>query len=363
MRVIIGLALLLGLSVVASAQKSVFNYLADIPNLPGAPCERDDAAPKNFKTDINKVIDELSKDIAARNKKVKDYMKAHEKEARETAVKNSGLMLTPEQMKLMQQENKHMTQAQKDQLANQVMQQNMNVSLDELKKMKDENGKVNPKAAENWAQAYSTELNADREMNPEKARADEIRNKQTNDLVKEMNAIQQRLYAGEDKYTQKLNKLQIEADSMYLVLRMQTDPMHAEADTLQSQLAREKAKCKCDLEEESKRVFARVAFLLEEIQKLEYAYCLPLTPKYIDIVKDYRAYIETRFNDCNKAEELQAEINFRQTGVKDPEFKPGVMALEAVRHYAILVSNVYKFKISDRPLNDEEKKAQQTIIE
>lgn len=361
MRKVICYVFMMVLSVTVTAQKSVYNYLADIPNMPETPCERNDRAPANFKTDINKVIDELSKDIATRNKKAKDYIKAHEKEAKETAVKNSGLVLTPEQMKLMQQENKHMTQAQKDQMANQVMQQNMNVSLEELKKMKGDDGKVNPKAAENWAQAYSTEVAAEREMNPEKARATEIRNKQTNDLVTEMNDIQRRLYAGEDKYTQKLNKLQIEADSMYLILRMQTEPMHAEADTIQSQLARDKAACNCDLPEASKKVFARVNFLQEEIQTLEYMYCLPLTPKYLDIVKDYRAYIETIFNDCNKAEELQAEINFRQTGVKDPEFKPGVMALQAVKQYAIMVSKVYKYKISDRPLNDEEKKALQTI--
>lgn len=361
MRRVFGLLILFGLSVAVTAQKSVYQYLADIPHVPGAPCERDDAAPQNFKEDVNKVIDELSKDIAARNKKARDYMKGHEKEARETAVKNSGLVLTPEQMKVMQQENKHMTQAQKDQLADQVMQQNMNVSLDELKKMKNENGKVNPKAAENWAQAYSTEIDAERELNPDKARAAEIRNKQTNDLVKEMNDIQQRLYASEDKYTQRLNDLQYLADSLYLILRRHTDPMQAEADTIQKRLAREKAACNCDMEEASKRVFARVNFLLEEIQTLEYMYCLPLTPKYLDIVRDYRAYIETIFNDCNKVEELQAEINFRQTGIKDPEFRPGLLALHAVHHYAELVSNVYRYKISDRPLNDEEKKQLQTI--
>lgn len=348
-------------SSVLAQQKTATEYLIQIPHTPDLPCERDMVGGNDFKGDIAKVLSEMSKDIAARNKKARDYMKGHEKEARETAVKNSGLVLTPEQMKVMQQENKHMTQAQKDQLADQVMQQNMNVSLDELKKMKDENGKVNPKAVENWAQAYSTELDAERDLNPEKARAAEIRNKQTNDLVKEMNDIQQRLYASEDKYTQRLNDLQYLADSMYLILRRHTDPMQAEADTIQKRLAREKAACKCDLEEASKRVFARVNFLLEEIQTLEYMYCLPLTPKYLDIVRDYRAYIETIFNDCNKVEELQAEINFRQTGIKDPEFRPGLLALHAVHHYAELVSNVYRYKISDRPLNDEEKKQLQTI--
>jgi hypothetical protein len=345
----LGLAFVFGLSFTVSAQKSVYEYLAAIPNLPGTPCERADAAPENFKADIAKVLSEMSKDIAARDKKSKDFMKAHEKEARETAVKNPGLMLTPAQMKVMQQENKHMTQAQKDKLADEVMQQNMNISMGELNKLKDQNGKVNPKAAENFAQAYSTEMNAEREINPEKARAAEIRNKQTNDLVKEMNDIQNRLYAGEDKYTQKLNKLQKEADSMYLILRMQTNPMHAEIDTINSQLARDKAACNCDLEEASKKVFTRTRFLYEEIQTLEYMYCLPLTPKYIDIVKDYRTYIETIFNDCNKLEELQAEIQYRQTGVKDPEFRPGLMALKVVHHYAELVGNVYQYKISDKP--------------
>ena len=363
MRRVIGFILLMGLSIFVTAQKSVYNYLTDIPNLPGAPCERNDAAPKNFKTDVSKVLDELSKEIAARNKKTKDYMKTHEKEAKANALQNSGLVLTPEQMKVMQQENKHMTAEQKKQLADQVMQQNMNVSMDELQGLKKDGKHVDPKAAENWTQAYASEKNAEREINPEKDGAAQIKSKQTNDIVSELNEIQQRLYAGENKYTEKLNVLQHDADSMYLVLRRQTDPLHAEIDTLQSQLARDKASCKCELEEASKKVFARVTFLQEMIQTAEYNYCLPLTPRYLDIVKEYNTYIVTTFNDCNKAEELQAEINYRQTGVKDPEFRPGLLALQAVHHYAELVSNVYKYKISDRPLNDEEKKALQTIGE
>jgi ElaB/YqjD/DUF883 family membrane-anchored ribosome-binding protein len=343
------------------AQKTASEYLADIPTVPGAPCERDDAAPQNFKEDINKVIDELSKDIAARNKKAKDFMKDHEKQARETAVKNSGLVLTPEQMKVMQQENKHMTQAQKDKLANEVMQQNMNVSMAELDRLKKGGKHVDSTAAANWAQGFSTELNAEREINPEKAQAAEIRNKQTNDLVKEMNDTQQRLYAGEDKYTQQLNDLQYLADSLYRILRMHTDPMHAEADTIQARLAREKAACNCAMEEASKKVFDRVNFLLEEIQTLEYMYCPPLTNKYLEILGYYHGYIETTFTSSYRLEELQAEIQYRQTGIKDPEFKPGLLALQAVHHYAELVSNVYRYKISDRPLNDEEKKQLQTI--
>jgi hypothetical protein len=362
MKRLIGFALFFGLIHYVSAQQnSPYDYLMKIPGLPGAPCEREDAAPPNFKTDINKVIGELSKQIAEMNKKQKEFMKAHEKEVRENVVNNSGLVLTPDQMKQMQQENKHMTQAQKNQLADQVMQQNMNVSLDELKNLKTDKKHVDPKAAENWAQAYATEMNAQRETNPEKARAADLKNKQMSDLVKEHNDLLQRLNAGEDRFIQKQNELQYEADSMYRILRSHTNPMHAEADTIQAQLARDKAACSCDLPEASKKVFERVNFLLEEIQTLEYMYCLPLTPRYLDIVKEYRAYIETIFNDCNKAEELQAEIHFRQTGVKDPMFRPGLMALQVVHYYAVLVSNVYKYKISDRPLNDEEKKQLQTI--
>lgn len=361
MRQVIGMIFLIGLSIAATAQKSVYDYLADIPRLPEAPCERNDNAPKNFTTDINKVLGELSKDIAARNKKAKAYMKAHENEARTNAVQNSGLVLTPEQMKIMQQGNKHMTAEQKKQLADQVMQQNMNVSMDELQGLKKDGKHVDPKAAENWTQAYSTEMQAQRELNPEKANSDQIRNKQLNDLVSELNDIQQQLSAGESKYTERLNVLQHEADSMYLILRMHTDPLNAEIDTLESQLAKCKKDCSCECKEMSQKVFDRVNFLSDLIQEYEYEYCIPLTPKYLDIVKEYRTYIETTFSNCNRAEELQTEITYRQTGIKDPEFKPGLLALEVVHHYAELVSNVYKYKISDKPLTEAEKEALQTI--
>ena len=362
MRFVLALVLLTGTTVSVVAQKSVYDYLAEIPYLPGTPCERDDSGPATFKTDIAKVLGELSKDIAARNKKAKAFMKEHEKDARETAVKNSGLVLTPAQMKVMQQENKHMTQAEKDKLANQVMQQNMDVSMKQLDKLRVQGSdKVDSVKAARWGEAYSTQVSAEREINPEKFEARQIKAKSTLDLEKQINSLTQILAAGENKYTEKLNDLQDLADSLYLILRMHTDPMHAEADTIQARLAREKAACSCAMEEASKKVFTRVNFLLEEIQTLEYSYCLPLTPEYIKIVKEYRAYIETIFDKCNQLEELQAEMLYLQTGVKDPAFQPGLMALEVVHHYAEMVSNVYKYKISDRPLNDEEKRNLQTI--
>lgn len=351
-------------SSVLAQQKTATEYLIQIPHTPDLPCERDMVGGNDFKGDIAKVLSEMSKDIAARNKKARDYMKGHEKEARETAVKNSGLVLTPKQMKVMQQENKHMTQAQKDQLADQVMQQNMNVSMAELDKLKKGGKHVDSTAAANWAQGYSTELNAEREINPEKAHAAEIRNKQTNDLVKEMNNLQQRLYAGEDKYTQQLNDLQYLADSLFRILLTHTNPMRAKIDTLLARLAREKAACSCAMEEASKKVDAEVTMLQEEILTLNYMYCPYPTNKYLEILGYYRGYIEsTVLPNINHLEELQAEIHYRQTGIRDPEFRPGLLAIQAVYHYAELVSNVYKYKINDRPLNDEEKKQMQTIQE
>jgi len=356
MKFILSLILLVGITIAVNAQKSVYEYLAAIPYVPGAPCELDDAAPKDFKANIAKVLDEMSKDIAARKKKADNYMKDHETEARETALKNSGLVLTPAQMKIMQQENKHMTQAQKDELANNVMKQNMDVSMKQIDNLRVKKGsnKVDSVKAARWGEAYSTQVSAEREINPGKFEAREMKAKSMRDLAKQIDSISKILNAGENKYTERLNDLQDLADSLYLIMLTHTDPMHAEIDTINARLARDKAACNCDLEEASKKVFARTNFLFDEIQTLEYMYCLPLTPTYIDIVKDYRAYIETIFDECNMLEELQAEMHYRQTGIKDPMFHPGLMALEVVHHYAELVSNVYQYKMSDKPTQSTE---------
>ena len=333
----------------AWAQKTADQYFHQIPNLPSAPCEKTVLGDNDFSVKVNVLLSELKEDINQRHKKSAKYMKEHEDEARKNAVANSGLVLTPEQMKLMQQKNKHLSADKKAQLADEVMQQNMNVSMAELQNLKNEDKRVDPKAAENWAKAYSTELEAQRDIDPEKAQADQIRSKATFDLQKELNGELEILNAGMGEFTERLLKLQEEADSSYSKLRLQTDPIKAYIDTITSQLSREKKQCQCEMKEKSIEVFEEVNMLMEKIQLLEYQYCLPLTPQYLDILEDYKLFIQREFSRCDKIESFQEEIQFRQTGVRDPEFHPGLLAVESLKDYVVLLSNVYKYKISDKP--------------
>lgn len=336
------------------AQKTADMYFHQIPNPPSAPCEKSVLGNDDFTVKVNVLLSELKEDINQRHKKSAKFMKEHEDDARKNAVANSGLVLTPEQMKVMQQKNKHLTAEQKAQLADEVMQQNMNVSMAELKNLKNEDNKVDPKAAENWAKAYSTELEAQRDIDPEKAQADQIRNKALFDLQKELSDELEILNAGMGEFTERLTKLQEEADTSYSKLRMQTDPIKAYIDTITSQLSREKKQCQCEMKEKSIEVFEEVNKLMEKIQLLEYQYCLPLTPQYLDILEDYKLFIQREFGRCDKIEALQEEMQFRQTGVRDPEFHPGLLAVESLRDYVVLLSNVFKYKISDNPSSSQE---------
>lgn len=334
------------------AQKTADQYFNQIPPPPSAPCESSELGNGEFKDKVNVLLDELKKDIDYRHQKSAKYMKEHEDIARKNAVANSGLVLTPDQKKKLEQKNKHMTETQKAELADEVMQQNMNVSLAELKKLRNEDNKVDKKAAENWAKAYSTELESQREVDPEKAEADQIRNSDLFYLQTQLNDELMQLNAGMAEFTERLSKLQEEADTAYSRLRMETNPKQAYIDTIESQLSREKKQCGCSMEERSKEVFEEVNLLMKQIQLLEYQYCLPLTPQYLAILEDYKLFIMKEFGRCDRIEKLQEEMQFRQIGVRDPEFKPGLLAVQSVRDYVVLLSNVYKFKISENPYQE-----------
>jgi hypothetical protein len=337
---------------VAWSQKTAEQYFVVIPDLPASPCESGIEGHTDFMLKTNKLLDEIKQDLNERHKKARQFMKRNEDAARRNALANSGMVLTPGQMQVMQQENKHLTKEQKKKLADEVMQQNMNISMQEIENLKKDKKHVDPASAENWTKSYSTELEAQREGNPEKFQADQIKNKEMFDIQKELDHEQKVLNGGLYEFTERLNKLQEEADTAHARLRLITGPKYAYVDTITSQLAREKKKCGCTMEDRSKQVYEEVNLILEQIYLQEYQYCLPLTPQYLEIMKDYKQYIFTQFERCNRIENLQEEVQFRQTGVRDPEFKPGALAVESVKDYVVLLTGVFKYKIRGNPLSD-----------
>jgi len=327
------------IAISSNGQTKAIVYFQRLPAPLADPCEADST--RMYFMQLDTVSIRLAKDIKAREKEVNAYMKEHKQEMKETMMKNSGLTLTPEQIQKMKQDNKHMTQEQKMKLADEMMQQNANISMKEVQAMKKNANNKDTAALKGWSMAYATENMADQPADQAKIEAEKIKMKSTADLLKEQNDINTKLLAGGGKYTQLMDSLQKDADTAWMELQRQIAPVQAQIDTILAQWGREENKT----EEGGKRVDGKVKELADFIYDRKKEYCPPFTERYIGILKGLIFYLPGTFSDCDRVDELNIEITYRQTGVRMPDSAKGLSALKAVKNYADMLSKVQKYKL------------------
>jgi hypothetical protein len=328
-------------------QKGAIDYFRGLPGPLIDPCNSDTLPTRLYNEQLGRVNKLLGPDIKARKKEVKDYMKGHKEEMKETMIKNSGLTLTPEQMQKMKQENKHMSQEQKMQMADELMKQNANISMKEVQARKADSEKKDTAALKRWSQAYATENMADQPADQAKIEAEKLKMKSSADLSKELSDIQAKLNGGGGKFTQQLDLLQKDADSAWVKLQKQIQPYSDEiARIIEAKSRRIKEGNEND--ESGKADFEAIRKLQEQIHLLKYMYCQPLTSRYVEILNGLNQYLPGSFDDCDRMDELNVEINYRQTGVRMPPEAIGLSALLAVQNYAGQLGEIQKYRLVSR---------------
>ncbi|MFZ2285370.1 MAG: hypothetical protein WAV93_00115 [Bacteroidales bacterium] len=336
--------LMLGLAVIASlssAQNPASVYLKELPLPPGNVCEND--CTRVYDQQLSRVISALGKDLAARKKEVNDLMKSNKEQAREKMMKNSGMNLTPEQMEQMKQGSKNMTQEQKMKLANELMQKNANISMEEAMARKEDSQNKDTAALKGWAMAYATENMADQPADNTKAAAKQLEMKNMADLTREMSDLQTRLMKEGSKYTILLDSLQSNADAEWFRLLKRIEPFQAEIDSIYA--ARKRDPERQHDEEQSKRDGERIDNLQTNIHELKFKYCPVLTQRYVDVLNGLYVYLPKTFAIHDRVDELNSEIVFRQTGIRMPPAATGISALQAVSDYASMLGKTQKYRL------------------
>ncbi len=325
-------------------QISALTYFQGLPGPLLDPCNSDTLATRLYHEQLRQVNKKLGPDIKARKKEVNDYMKDHKEAMKETMIKNSGLTFTPEQMQKMKQDNKNMTKEQKMQLADQMMQQNANISMKEVEARKQNAENKDTAALKRWSQAYATENMADQPADQAKIDAEKLKMKSQADLSKELYDIQAKLNGGGGKFTQQLDLLQKDADSAWVELQRNIQPYEDEMARLSEAQSR-RIEAGNENEESGRETFEAIKKLQEQIHLLKYLYCEPLTSRYVEILKGLDQYLPGTFADCDRMDELNVEINYRQTGVRMPAGALGLSALLAVQDYAGKLNDIQKYRL------------------
>jgi hypothetical protein len=318
------ITLLIGFSAFASGQQTAMQYFSQLPDIPGNPCTIDDSARVHYVDNLRAVTDVLNEDVHNRTKTAEKFVKDHRADAEATAMKNAGFEGMDVQ-KLKNLDTKHMSEAEKKAMIDQLMQQNMNMTYDEAMKLKSKS--KDTAYLKGWSKAYSTEQMAN--ADPEKLQADALKNKKMFDLQMNQKYLTDKMNAGWDKYSQMFDSLQKEADTARADLDRQLKPLYAELDSGNINGDRREA-------------------IEDQIYKQNMSFCQEYNPRYCKILFDYKEHLFDILLKCDydTLENVQHEILNYQLGVEDPLYKPGLYALQAVGGYASLLGTVFKYSVT-----------------
>jgi len=225
-----------------------------------------------------------------------------------------------------------------------MMKQNANISMNEVQARKADSEKKDTAALKRWSQAYATENMADQPADQAKIDAEKLKMKSLADLTKELSDIQAKLNGGGGKFTQQLDLLQKDADTAWVELQRHIQPFKDEIARIY-EAQTERIKAGNENEESGRETFEAVKELAEQIHLQKYMYCHPLTSRYVEILKGLNQYLPGSFADCDRMDELNVEINYRQTGVRMPAEAIGLSALLAVQNYAGLLAEIQKYRL------------------
>lgn len=304
------------LTLLLSAQNTANDFLGMLPRLYFEPCTASQEQKDEFLAKLHSVDSLLRSQIEADNTGSEEFQAEHEEEARINVLMKLGY--TREQAEKLKDAD-NMSEDELMAIANEMMVNKNNVSLDEYEKVSE----YDTAAQGRWAQSQSTIYMAEVQIDPEKYQKEQVAIKTDFDLQNEIQFQRVKLRAGEDKYRQQIDTL----DKQAVIARIK---MEEKIEDLQKDLEN----CQNDTQRD---------MIKERMYQLRIEFCNEFTPRYLQITEQFKAYIIANVNEYMKFEEMQARSLESQTGIKDPNYKPGAYTKGIVSGYISLLADVFKY--------------------
>lgn len=318
MKKIICLSYIILIAIAGYGQENAVQFLSETPSPPSNPCNMSGEAEKKFNEDILKVSNGLELAIQKKSDDEEQFMKDHEDQMKTNMIEDAGY--SKEQAKQLQDADK-MTDEQKMAMVNQMMMEKSNMNLDDFKKL----AKMDTASQKRWAQGYATMAMAEASADPQKMEKDQKHYKDSYNLISQQKFQIDKIQAGQSKYLEQLDALNKQADSAFVLLREKLDKLDEDLANCENDA------CRDQIDQERRRI--------------QEAYCARFTPDYIDIITQYKIYIEKSLPDYDLLDELNNKVTESQTRVKNTAFSPGLSALSLVKSYVYLVTDSFKFRL------------------
>ena len=293
----------------------------------------------------NKQMDEYRSQIGALAQLLRDLIDKREAESDEIAERgdvNVGVLkqqgLKNEDAEKIRSE-KDMSDAERDALADKAIKQKMNMSMEDLNKVV----AMNDKGQENWAKGEKNEAMANVPADPKKNQNKQLKSKSIYELALEENKLSKKLTEAGEKYGDMFIELDEDAAEAKEVLEPKLDKLRDKIKDIKG----------AGFDTDNGIYQERLKAIYKEIDALNDNYCMQFTPRYVDILDKYRAYLTSALPDYYRLEEVSNQHTKALSGIKYNITTTGTVPLKAVDLYMGRLSDVFKYR-KDKKIDEEQ---------
>lgn len=315
----------LGIVSMTSAQSVFDSYMKRVPALPRDSCNITKAGMESLVQQCSMLADELGNYIKEIARKSDEYAEANrgKMEANATNKIQQQYGMSEEDINKLKN-SKNMTDAEKKELANKMVMQQTNMSMEEIQNM----SKMSEPGKKAYAEAYATEAMANAQANPKKYAPDDNAGKLYS-LTTEQQTLNQKIQGGMQKTA-----------NMYAAI--ENDP---EGKTMRDNMEKWHEKLMSMMGETTASEEEIMDNLSDQIKNEEIKYCNKFTPKYRAVLKQELANLKSSIPDCNRFDEVTQELFKLQTGVDALPEGSEMTSLGLLDIYIGHLQNAYKYKL------------------
>jgi len=325
MRKSVFILIALGIASMTSAQTVFDSYMKRVPALPRDSCNISKAGVESLVQQCSIISEELSSYIEEIRRKSDEYA-----EENRGTMENNAMKQVQQQYGMSEEDinklknSKNMTDAEKKALADKMVMQQTNMSMEEIQNM----SKMSDAGKKAYAEAYATEAMANAQADPKKYAPDEKARSLFN-LSNEQKTLNQKITGGMQK-TENMYAA-IENDPEGKIMRDNMEKWHEKLMLMMGEVSASEEKIMDNLSDQIKN---------EEIK-----YCNKFTPKYRAVLKQELATLKSSVPDCNRLDKVTQELFKLQTGVDALPEGLEMSSLGLLGAYLDHLKNAYKYKL------------------
>lgn len=306
-----------------SAQFLTEGYLRRAPALPKDSCNITKANADSFKGQVDILREEVKNAIGQMNQNTRQSAKVNEPAAKQQAAQQMAQFgMSQEDMAKMK--SGKMTAEEKKALANKMMMQQTNISVDEMKATKG----MNAEGKKAYSEALTTEMMASGQSGQIKSSAP-VNASALASLLQEQQQIMGNLSSREQKFTTMYSSLENNDEGQQMLTRIANWKRK-----LGSMVGVDAGQGK------------QMDSLQVLIEKEEIKYCDKLSPLYRAALRTHLSVIKSSLPDYRRLAEITGQIAELQAGIPAAAGGNDITGMTALIDYLSKLNVAYKYKLS-----------------